>query len=126
MDWKKYPNFSKSEFDCKHSGENRMRAEFMDVLQQIRTTYDKPMIVTSGYRAPSHPVERDKSMPGEHTYGCAVDIAVGGGDVLELIVICHGYGIRRLGVQQKGGGRFLHIGMGDILNLNFPPVIWTY
>lgn len=52
MDWSKYPNFSKREFDCKETGENEVQARFMDKLQALRTEYGKPMVITSGYRSP--------------------------------------------------------------------------
>jgi zinc D-Ala-D-Ala carboxypeptidase len=126
MDWSKYPNFKKSEFDCKHTGLNRMRPEFMDIFQQIRTTYGKPMFVPSGYRDKTHPVEAAKQQPGEHFYGVAADVRVTGTDALDLIIIAYGYGIRRIGVQQKGLIRFIHIGMGDKMGLGFPPGIWSY
>lgn len=126
IDWSQYPNFKEKEFACKHTGLNRMRPEFLEILQQIRKTYGKPMIVTSGYRDKTHPVEAAKGSPGEHFYGCAVDIAVQGQDALDLIVVAYGYGIRRIGLNQKGPSRFVHLGMGDKLKLNFPPTIWTY
>lgn len=126
LDWDKYPNFSKHEFDCKHTGKNRMDEDFMDILQQIRTTYNRPMIITSGYRDTSHPVEAKKKRPGEHSFGVAADIRVNGMDALDLIVIAYGYGIRRIGIYQQGpmDGRFIHIGWGDKL-LNFPEAVWT-
>lgn len=61
MDWSKYPNFSKREFDCKETGENRMTVEFMDKLQELRTRYGKPMRITSGYRSPQHSIEAAKA-----------------------------------------------------------------
>ena len=127
LNWDKWPNFSKHEFDCKHTGKNRMDEDFMDILQQIRTVYGKPMIISSGYRDHSHPVEEKKKRAGEHTYGLAADILVHGTDALDLMVIAYGHGIRRIGVSQKGAmnKRFLHLGYGDKL-LNFPESIWSY
>ena len=126
MDWSQYPNFSKREFDCKVTGENRMRPEFMALLQQIRLTYNKPMIITSGYRGKGHPIEAAKlNGPGEHYYGVAADIAVSGQDAMDLFVIAYGYGIRRIGLDQKGSGRYIHLGIGDH-GYGFPPALWTY
>ena len=124
MNWDDYKNFSKKEFDCKHTGENKMRPEFMGILQQIRTTFNKPMTINSGYRAVSHPIEQAKKDPGEHCFGCAADIAVRGEDVMALLAIAYGYGIRRFGIYQKGRTRFVHLGYGD-KELNFPPTTWT-
>lgn len=124
MNWNDYENFSKSEFDCKHTGKNCMRPEFMDILQQIRTAWGKPMSINSGYRHDTHPIEVIKPEPGEHYFGVAADIDVRGQDVIELIMIAYGHGIRRLGIYQNPRMKFLHIGMGD-KDLNFPPAIWT-
>ena len=129
MDWNKYkPYFSKREFDCKHTGKNLMRKEFMDVLLDIRKTYNRPMIITSGYRDPSHPAEvakGDVSSGGAHTYGVACDIAVRGTDAMDLLVIAYGYGIRRIGLKQSGTGRFMHLDMGDRCS-GFPQSLWSY
>lgn len=127
VDWRKYPNFSKEEFDCKHTGQNKMLPEFMDVLQQIRTTYGKPMVISSGFRSVKHPIEVNKNKPGEHTYGAACDVRVSGTDVADLLVIAYGYGIRRFGIQQSGAmnSRFLHLGWGDKMP-GFPATTWSY
>lgn len=125
INWNDYPNFSKSEFDCKETGNNEMRKRFVDVLQAIRTEYGKPMTISSGYRDPSHSVERNKTNPGAHTYGCAADIAVSGGDAQRLMYLAYKHGIRRVGVSQKGSGRFLHFDMAE--QHGFPsPALWSY
>lgn len=127
INWRKYENFSKWEFDCKHTRKNKMQESFMDILQQIRTTYGKPMSINSGFRDWTHPIERakiDAGKPvGEHTYGLAADINVSGEDAMALFAVAYGYGIRRLGVYQNNTSKFLHIGMGECLG--FKPTIWT-
>ena len=128
INWHKYDDFSKWEFDCSYTKENKMQKEFLDILQQIRTTYGKPMPINSGYRDFTHPIERGKLNRGKevgaHTYGVAADIAVRGEDAMELFVIAFSYGIRRIGVYQRGQERFLHLDIGD-RELNFPPALWT-
>lgn len=128
MIWDDYKNFSEWEFRCSYTGENKMRPEFMQKLQEIRNIFSKPMIVSSGYRDFTHPLERAKENPGEHTYGVAVDINVWGKDAMQLFDIAFHCGIRRMGLNQIGAlnSRFIHIGMGDTLNLNFPSALWTY
>lgn len=122
MHWEDYkPYFFKSEFDCKHTGKNRTRPEFMDILYEIRKTYGRPMIINSGYRHETHPIEAAKAEPGEHFYGIAADIAVTGLDRLDIVVIAYGYGIRRIGVAEN----FVHIGIGD-QGYGFQPAFWTY
>lgn len=127
MNWSDYPNFSKKEFDCKHTGENKMRPEFLEKLQELRTVYGKPMIITSGYRSPLHPVEARKSKAGAHTYGVAVDVLAHGVDAMLLFNLAYAVGFRRIGLKQKGGrpGRFIHLDTGD-KDLGFPQALWTY
>jgi zinc D-Ala-D-Ala carboxypeptidase len=123
MDWSKYPNFSKSEMACKHTGACVMDGQFMSVLQSIRNEFG-PMRITSGYRHPTHPIEAKKKTPGEHTLGRCADVAVEGKDAYRLIEIAIKHGITRIGVQQKGAGRFIHLGLGGP---GFPsPAVWSY
>ncbi|WP_164504273.1 D-Ala-D-Ala carboxypeptidase family metallohydrolase [Nitrosomonas sp. HPC101] len=124
IDWAQYPNFNEQEFRCRHTGLCYMDARFMTRLQAIRNAYGKPMIITSGYRAKTHPVEARKAAPGEHTLGLAADISVRGSDAFNLLKIALAHGIMRIGVKQTGEGRFLHLGMATS---NFPsPMIWSY
>jgi zinc D-Ala-D-Ala carboxypeptidase len=123
MDWTKYaPYFTAAEFACKHTGKVAMNAAFMDRLLKLRILYGKPMRVSSGYRHKTHPVEAAKQSTGEHTTGRAADIAVRGPDALRLIRLALDVGFVRIGVQQKGAARFIHL--GD--NHNFPAGIWSY
>lgn len=124
MIWDKYPNFSEKEFKCSHTGRCAMNPEFMEVLQRIRIAYGKPMIITSGFRDKTHPIEAEKTMVGTHALGLAADIAVRGEDALELIRIALAHGIKRIGVNQKGEGRFIHVDLGH--KFGFTPSIWSY
>ena len=116
-----YPNFPKSDFDCKHSGRNEMKHEFMVVLQAIRNEYNAPMRVTSGFRHPTHPIEAKKMRPGEHTFGMSADIACNNGaDRFRLVTIALKHGITRIGIAKT----FVHLGLGAPgLPLN---VLWEY
>jgi uncharacterized protein YcbK (DUF882 family) len=123
MDWSKYPNFKAAEFNCSHCGKNEMKPEFMAKLQALRTTYGKPMRVTSGYRCPQHPIEAKKAAPGAHASGCACDIGVEGADAHALLTLALGAGFTGIGVQQKGAGRFIHL---DTMTTGVRPTIWSY
>lgn len=122
--WSDYPNFSEAEFRCKHTGKCEMQPDFMARLQQLRIQFGKPMIITSGYRDRSHPVEATKEAPGVHCTGRACDVAVQGADALRLINLALGLGFTGIGVQQKGAGRYIHL---DDATSGFPrPTIWSY
>lgn len=125
-DWSRYPDFSEDEFRCRHTGRCEMDAEFMDLLQKIRTSYGKPMRISSGYRDPTHPIEVAKGglSRGEHTLGRCCDVAVEGFEAVVLLQYSLAHGITRIGVQQKGSGRFLHLGIGGPGLAN--PWIWSY
>lgn len=116
-----YPNFSKEEFDCKHTGTNEMKHEFMRVLQAIRDEYG-PMKVTSGFRHPTHPVEaRKKHANGEHTKGMCADVACNSGaERYRLVTLALKHGITRIGIAKT----FVHLGLGAPGLPN--NVIWEY
>lgn len=122
INWKEYPNFSKEEFDCKHTGENNMQPEFMAILQKIRSEYGKPMTITSGFRSLKHPIEAKKPHSnGEHTTGNCADVFCNtGSDRFKLISLALKHGITRIGVAKN----FLHLGIGG---KGLPCyVIWEY
>jgi zinc D-Ala-D-Ala carboxypeptidase len=123
MDWSRYPNFKKSEFDCSHCGKNEMQPDFMAALQSLRTSYGKPMRITSGYRCPQHPIEAKKAAPGAHASGRAADIGVEGRDAFLLLKLAFAQGFTGIGVQQKGAGRFIHL---DTVITGPRPNVWSY
>ena len=116
--------FNENEIKCQHCGELVWEESFFEWLDQVRFVYDKPMVVSSGYRCPEHPIEARKHKPGAHTTGCAVDIAVYGPDALRLISIAYSLGCRRIGVNQKGKhkSRFIHLDQAK----DFPDAMWSY
>lgn len=126
LNWDKYePYFKEAEFACKYTGACRMTADFMDKLLELRKAYGRPMIITSGYRHPTHPVEARKVSPGEHCLGCAADIACVGEEAYELVKYAIILGFTRVGVSQRAGvGRYVHLGIGGA---GLPaPRIWSY
>lgn len=123
MNWDDYPNFRESEFKCLHCGKVNMQPEFMKKLQMLRTAFNKPMWITSGYRCPEHPIEVKKAAPGVHATGCAVDVAVQGQDAYELLRLAFQFRFTGIGVQQKGSGRFIHL---DTITEPPRPNVWSY
>lgn len=123
MDWDKYPNFSESEFRCKHCGKVNMEPDFLSRLQAVRTAYGKPMIVTSGYRCSDHPIEKRKAKPGAHALGLAADVAVRGGDAYLVLKLALEQGFTGIGINQKGPGRYLHL---DTSTEAPRPNVWSY
>ena len=104
----------------------------MDKLQRLREAVGKPLVITSGYRSPDHPIEAaklaDAKPPGSHTSGKAVDVACERVFAFQVLFAAVKLGFTGLGVQQSGAKRFLHldiIGPGD--GFHVPrPALWSY
>lgn len=123
INWNDYPNFSKSEFDCSHTGENDMKPAFMEKLQALRTLYKKPITINSGYRSIDHPLEAKKAIKGTHTKGIAADVSCDGQDAYEIVHLAMNLGFTGIGVAQKGNMRFIHL---DTWGGGPRPNIWSY
>lgn len=121
-----WPHFSIAELACPHCGEIDMDFDFMDKLEYVRTKYNRPMVVTSGYRCPEYNNQvSDTGLDGPHTTGKAVDIHVYGRNAHLLIWWAFDGGFQGIGVHQRGPykERFVHF---DTLEGGHRPWIWTY
>lgn len=119
--------FSISEFACRHCNENHIDLGFVRELDELRHRYGKPLMVSSGYRCPVHNAKVSSTgRTGPHTTGKAADLLVDRRDAFQLLRLAMGMGFTGIGIQQKGGGRFIHL---DILP-NAPgqprPTLWSY
>jgi zinc D-Ala-D-Ala carboxypeptidase len=125
INWKHYPNFSKAEFDCKETGENKMQPVYMQMIQALRADYGKPMRVTSGYRSPNHSIEARKSTTsGLHPRGLAGDYACDVNTCYEIVALAIKHGFNHIGISQRNGApRFVHLGYNPDLA---KPVMYGY
>ena len=76
MDWSLYPNFKRKEFECHEHGECIMHPQFMNLLQEIRENYGKPMIISSGYRCRNHSLESKRPWFLCPALGCNRRVAI--------------------------------------------------
>lgn len=111
--------FKREDFDCSESGENRMEDEFIKKLDNLRAVLGWPMIVTSGYRDPSHSAEIIKpNGGGYHTKGIASDIKVTGGKQrYEIIRHALALGFTGVGAAKT----FVHLDIREETAM-----LWTY
>jgi len=118
--------FKPKELQCKFTGDSGFNDEFLATLNAIREECGFPFALSSAYRSPLHPIEARKNNAGAHTTGKAVDILCNGERALEIIRVAVKHDIKRIGIQQKGGGRFIHL--DDCTEEEgFPsPAIWSY
>lgn len=114
--------FSISEFDSPDapgSGVN-MHQELLELLDEMRAIYGKPIVITSGYRTPEHNAKVGGVDTSSHLKGLAVDIAIKNNtERYEIIRIAMLLGIKRIGT----GSGFVHI---DIDNSKPQNVNWLY
>lgn len=112
------PNFSLEEFQCSHTGENRMVIPFLRILQTMRTAAGFPFRITSGYRSPEHPIEKAKDKPGFHALGLAADIAISNAaERFKVVDLALQNGLNGIGIASN----FVHVDMRPTTS-----VIWTY
>lgn len=116
--------FSDDELRCKCGcGVLKFNEDCREILNRIRVDCGFALPVTSGYRCPRHPIEAAKRHPGEHSSGLCVDIAVSHAKAHKLIQVAMRHDVPRIGINQKGDERFIHLGW-DITLPN--PTIWSY
>lgn len=122
MNWDLFEHFRPEEFACKCGdcdGEVKMDEEFMFKLRSLRKIFNRPMIISSGYRCPLHPLQSK-----EHGAGKAADILISGTDARDLVSLA--WEFPRIGIKQHGEGRFIHLGTMTADEIEFSPWIWTY
>jgi len=123
-DWAAYPNFSRSEFECRcgRCGLASMDDQFMFKLQNLRTRLGFPFPITSGYRCPNYNTSRGFTQT--HASGKAADIGVRGDRAWALLNELDGQ-FSGIGINQKGDKRFIHL---DTLTPEEAPrpTIWSY
>ena len=119
--------FSEKELACTHCGKYKFDEEFLELLNRIREECGFPLPVTSGYRCPNHPLNLEKIAAGKplgaHAQGLAVDIAVAYSKSHTLLKVALEHGVLRVGIQQKGDRRFIHLDCDSTLP---SPTIWSY
>jgi uncharacterized protein YcbK (DUF882 family) len=70
-------HFDRKEFACKCGcGGNTVDTELLAILESLRTHFDKPIIINSGYRCPAHNKAIKGSKHSQHMLGKAADFVV--------------------------------------------------
>ena len=110
--------FRIEEFDCQETGNNQMKPEFLEKIDELREVCGFPFTITSGYRDPTHSIEARKKEPGTHAQGIAADIQVTSAvDRHTLLTNAFKMGFTGIGIDKS----FIHV---DIRDSN--PVVWLY
>ena len=121
------PHFSKAELACKCGCGMLPAQDFMDKIEALRRSLGFPLKVTSAARCPDHNAKMSGTgRTGPHTTGRAIDLAVSHSQAYMLVSSAMSAGFTGIGVQQKGGGRFIHL--DDLPNAPGQPrpTVWSY
>ena len=120
--------FSVDELKCKGTDECNMDEGFMERLVTLRHKFNKPMVISSGYRSSSYNQVIGGAKNSPHLYGKAVDVLVSGKAAHKLIGLAIQHGFTGIGVSQRGPyeSRFLHLDTMDNSDIHPRPWIWSY
>ena len=104
-DWR-WPNFTPSEFGCRHCGEIYFWPEFFDRIEFVRSSLGRPIKILSGHRCSLHNA-RVGGAPLSHLT-LATDISALGHNREILLQACRVAGFSGFGFYHT----FLHIDLG--------------
>lgn len=110
----RWPNFERSEFACRHCGEEYFWPEFFDGIQAVRSDIGKPIRILSAHRCSLHNA-RVGGAPFSQHLTMAADISVLNHDRGDLLKACQRAGFNGFGFYHT----FLHIDLG-------PPRHWWF
>ena len=105
-------NFTISEFSCQGKGccsSVKIDSLLVTYLQQIRDHFKKPIVISSGYRCPTHNRNVGGVSNSNHTKGMAADIYIQGVESAEIAKYAESIGIKGIGLYGKNDGDFVHI-----------------
>lgn len=103
-------------------GLNRVVQDSLDKLQLIRDDFGKPMVVTSGFRCPNHPIEARKGKDALHRHcsGKSFDVRCRNSkDRYALVKLAMKYGAKGIGIR----GDIVHI---DWFGGDEDKFLWLY
>ena len=72
------PNFHAAEFACRDGSEHPIDCALLAMLQAIRSHYDTPLRINSGYRSPAYNASVGGAPNSYHITGQAADFALEG------------------------------------------------
>ena len=112
--------------DIQGSGQ-LMNKELLEILDEVREDYGKPIHITSGYRTEAHNAKVGGKKDSSHLKALAVDVSdnnrglpISSTNKFKLVRLFLEYGITRIGIADT----FIHVDIDD--EDKSPNVIWTY
>lgn len=98
--------FDNTIFACPHCGAMQMDAKFISQLTTVQFGMQEDLIITSGYRCPTHNAAIGGAPDSRHILGLAVDIAMDNGPKRWLLIkLAMMNGMNGIGI----GRTFVHL-----------------
>ena len=118
------PHFTTEELMCKCGCGMLPHQSFMDKVEALRVKVGFPLPVSSAARCAKHnALVSNTGSTGPHTTGRAIDLRVDRKNAYIVLKTALEMGcFTGIGIQQKGGGRFIHL--DDLTEGR--PTIWSY
>lgn len=103
-------NFKVKEF-ASHDGADTVLIDsrLVDYLQMIRSHFNKPVTISSGYRSPSYNASIGGTKSSYHVQGMAADIQVAGINPVIVAMYAQTIGVGGIGLYAYVSGGFVHI-----------------
>lgn len=102
-------NFKVKEFAC-HDGSDEVLidSDLVNILQQIRDHFGKPITINSAYRTAAYNKKVGGSSSSYHTKGMAADIKISGVSAVELGLFAQTI-TKGVGIYYYGSTEFVHV-----------------
>jgi len=103
-------HFYEDEFRCRHCGQlpaEGMTPALITKLEQLRVLIGQPLIITSGYRCPTHNRAVGGAAKSQHVLGTAADISARGIGVDKLAGAAEQVGFGGIGLYHRQN--FVHV-----------------
>ena len=115
INWNSVKYFKKSEFKCQCGGKYcsgypaEMSPKLIDILEELRKYFGKPITITSGLRCKKHNAEVGGVSNSQHQYGKAADIYIAGVDKAKIKAKAYELGAAYCYYGTAGMGDAVHI-----------------
>lgn len=103
----RWTNFSPEEIACKGTGAILVDGRALDLLQALRDELGRPMLITSGYRSPSHNKEVGGAERSQHLLGRAFDVVMTNHDPEAFVAAAERVGFNGIGLYPDRN--FIHV-----------------
>ena len=103
----RWPHFSPEEIACNGDGKLMLNFRALDMLEKLRVTINRPMILNSAYRSPAYNKKIGGATNSQHMRGVAFDCQMANQNPEEYEKAAVAIGFR--GIGHYPGSNFMHV-----------------